>query len=446
MAWLHPCPTANAATPPVRGKSWLQPRVGRIESHISRAEPRSEARARLQPAPSSGSTVLRGGSEHMRAPTSSVQCPASWLHPSASSQSSDRDRVPKRSWLQPSASSPSSEPRSQGAEPKRCRVAACLPDTVNKAERNIYLDMATIMMATETTDKEKSFRHWHVNPQRIANALAAPCQCTGTGVCQAKTLSFDVLCEYVNRYHSLTEQCKACLLANAYDTAGPRPDDRAPRTAWHLLGVRVCITALQTLLGHGSRKIYNLLHRVPDMREGTWSVQPRDQPQRRACDQFFAELYMSAAEHLAEQRLDIDNIDDAIAHDDACGLDPVPHPVSDENGPSLDMSWNPDEALSTQMMMATAADVASWPPFFCNMAVCTTCGGCSWPGGRLCMQQATKSSSRCLPMLHSGGHGGRNGARPFASASLHRTRVVPSVLSIRKRSTEGQGMLHQSRR
>ena len=243
-------------------------------------------------------------------------------------------------------------------------MAACLLDTVNKAERNIYLDMATIMMATETTNKENSFRHWHVNPQRIANALAAPCQCTGTGVCQAKTLSFDVLCEYVNRYHSLTEQFNACLLASAYDTAGPRPDDRAPRTAWHLLGVRVCITALQTLLGHGSRKIYNLLHRVPDMREGTWSVQPRDQPQRRACDQFFAELYMSAAEHLAEQRLDIDNIDDAIAHDDACGLDPVPHPVSDENGPSLDMSWNPDEALSTQMMMATAADVASWPPHF----------------------------------------------------------------------------------
>ena len=182
------------------------------------------------------------------------------------------------------------------------------------------------------------------------------------------------------------------------------------------------------------------------MREGTWSVQPCDQPQRRACDQFFAELYMSAAEHLAEQQLDIDNIDDAIAHDDACGLDGVPCPVSDEHGPSLDMSWNPDESLSTQMLMTTAADVRSWPPRFCNMVVCTTCGGSSWLGGHLCMQQTMRSSSKSPPTLRSGELGGRSGAQPFASASLPRTRVVPNVLGTRKPSTEGQGMLHQSRR
>ena len=368
------------------------------------------------------------------APSSSVQSPP---------QSSDRDRAPNVTWLQPSASS---ESRSQGAVPKRCRVDARLPDTVSKSERNIYLDMATIMMATETTNKENSFRRWHVDATRIADALAAPCRCTGTGVCQAKTLPFDALCEYVKRYHSLTEQCKACLLSNAYDTAGSRPDDRAPRTAWHLLGARVCIDALGTLLGHGPGKIYKLVHQVPDMREGTWSVQPRDQSQRRACDQFFAELYMSAAEHLAEQQLDIDNIDDAIAHDDACGLDSVPRPVSDEHGPSLDMSWNPDESLSTQMLMATAADVRSWPPrFFCNMAVCTTCGGSSWLGGHLCMQQTMRSSSTSPPTLRSGELGGRSGAQPFASASLPRTRVVPNVLGTRKPSTEGQGMLHRSR-
>ena len=265
-----------------------------------------------------------------------------------------------QSWLRPSASSDST---SQGAEPKRCRVDARLPETVSKLERKIYLDMAAVMMATETTKKENCYTKWQVNPKRIASALAAPCQCTRT-VCQAKTLPFENVCEYVRKYHSLTEECKACLLSSAYDTAGPMPDDRKPRTAWYLLGVRVCTEALEKLLGHSPSKFYKLVHQVPDMRQGTWSVQPRDQPQRRACDQFFAELYMSAAEHLAEQQLDIDNIDDSIAHDEACGPDSVPRPASHEHSPSLDMSWDPDESLSTQMLMATAADLRSWPPRF----------------------------------------------------------------------------------
>ena len=52
-----------APAPHVHGKSWLQPKVKRIESRISRVEPRSEARIWLQPAPSSGSTVLGGKGE-----------------------------------------------------------------------------------------------------------------------------------------------------------------------------------------------------------------------------------------------------------------------------------------------------------------------------------------------------------------------------------------------
>ena len=349
------------------------------------------------------------------------------------------------SWLHPSASSDST---SQGAEPKRCKVDARLPETVSKLERKIYLDMAAVMMATETTKKENCYTKWQGNTRRIASALAAPCQCTRTA-CQAKTLPFENVCEYVRKYHSLTEECKACLLSSAYDTAGPMPDDRKPRTAWYLLGVRVCTEALEKLLGHSPSKFYKLVHQVPDMRQGTWSVQPRDQPQRRACDQFFAELYMSAAEHLAEQQLDIDNIDDSIAHDDACGPDSVPRPASHEHSPSLDMSWDPDESLSTQMLMATAADLRSGPPRFCNMVVSTTYGGKSWLGGHLCrqpcLQQTMRSSSAPPPTLRSGELGRRSGAQSFASASLPRTHAVPNAFSTRRPSTEGQGMLHRSK-
>ncbi len=143
---------------------------------------------------------------------------------------------------------------------------------------------------------------------------------------------------------------------------------QAPWTAWHLLGVRICVDALAALLGMSPRSIYNHVHEKPDMRKGIWSVQLREQPQRRACDQFFAEMYMSAAEHLAEQHLDIEKVDDDIAHDDALGPDPIQRPESNEGSPSLDMSWNPDESLSTEVLMATSGEVASWPPRFLQHA------------------------------------------------------------------------------
>jgi hypothetical protein len=57
------------------------------------------------------------------------------------------------------------------------------------------------------------------------------------------------------------------------------------------------------VLGMAPHTFYRCIHENPDRRKGMWSVVGHDRPQRRACDQFFAELYMSAAEHLAEQCL-----------------------------------------------------------------------------------------------------------------------------------------------
>ena len=59
------------------------------------------------------------------------------------------------------------------------------------------------------------------------------------------------------------------------------------------------------------------VHQRVDLRKGSWSVQPREAPQQSIVNQFFAKLYMSAMEHLAEQDLDIGKVDDNIAHDAA---------------------------------------------------------------------------------------------------------------------------------
>ena len=90
-----------------------------------------------------------------------------------------------------------------------------------------------------------------------------------------------------------------------------------PRTQWHLLGLPVCVSALATILGVTPRTLYKRVHRAVDLRKGPWCVRQHEAPQQSIVNQFFAELYMSAAEHLAEQDLVIGKVDDNIAHDAA---------------------------------------------------------------------------------------------------------------------------------
>ena len=74
----------------------------------------------------------------------------------------------------------------------------------------------------------------------------------------------------------------------------------------------------------------------------------------------FAELYMSAAEHLAEQDLDIGRVDDNIAQDAALFHNSsVQCPVPIE--PLPDIPWNPDQCFSTQSLMAMGQDLHNFP-------------------------------------------------------------------------------------
>ena len=133
---------------------------------------------------------------------------------------------------------------------------------------------------------------------------------------------------------------------------------QAPRTTWSLLGFRICVAALTALLGTAPCTFYKHIHEKPDRRKGKWSVVGHDRPQRRACDQFFAELYMSAAEHLAEQCLDPANSADAIAQDVEVG-GPAESSASSVQAPKVDATWNPDGALSTEALMVAAGEMSS---------------------------------------------------------------------------------------
>ena len=114
----------------------------------------------------------------------------------------------------------------------------------------------------------------------------------------------------------------------------------------------ICVSALCALLGITSRRWYKCVHQSVDLRKDSWSAQPREAPQQRIVNQFFAKFCMSAT----GQDLDIGKVDDNIAHDAAL---PAGSPVSHE--PHQDMPWNPDQCFNTQALVATGHDLQSFP-------------------------------------------------------------------------------------
>ena len=389
-SWLQPSPTSDANDPvsSVRQRAWLQPSAtsqpsnsvpsGRQPawshppptSQVISSVPSGRQPAWLQPAPTSqvSSSVSSGRQPaHQRTPA--------WLQPAATSSGTVRPGRPalaERTWLRPSAVSI--------PPAKRTRLGHVSSEADDhRNTRHIHLDLATVLMATDVTDNLTKFAEHGMDRGRVEKVLQQPCRCSPTARCQAKTLPLSSLMAFLDRWHHLSEECKSHLLATSYDSCGSHEEDhKALRTCWHLLGVPVCVDALATLLATSKRTLYKEVHGIGDGRKGAWSVHPVDRPQAKVVDQFFAELYMSAAEHLAEQDLRVDKIDDAIAHD-AAVVDGSP--VSNAPEPLCDVSWNPDRSFSTEAFMAAGDDLSSFPKRFCSMGVCLICGGSSWPGG-----------------------------------------------------------------
>ena len=122
----------------------------------------------------------------------------------------------------------------------------------------------------------------------------------------------------------------------------------------------ICVA---TLLGMAPHTFYKYIHDQPDRRKGMLSVVGHDRPQRRACDQFFAELYMPAAEHLPEQCLDPDNSATVLAqYAQVGGL--ADSSASIFQARLVDTTMNPDETLNTEAPTLTAGEVNDWPQHF----------------------------------------------------------------------------------
>lgn len=113
---------------------------------------------------------------------------------------------------------------------------------------------------------------------------------------------------FVKVWKCMTGEMKGHLLSTVYQTGNE--DFAASRVKWRFLGKRTCVARLCAILSMTPRTCYKYVHGVTDGRSRNFG---HVTPAGISVDQFFLELYHSAAEFLPEStQFHIDDVDSAI--------------------------------------------------------------------------------------------------------------------------------------
>jgi len=102
---------------------------------------------------------------------------------------------------------------------------------------------------------------------KIAAALKANCSKCGIPQCgeRSKHIPPEPLIAFCKAFHGMSDVDRAAYLSSAYKGQA-KEGERAGQTHWHLLGHRVCLKRLQSLLQTGPNTWDKLIHQVPDIR------------------------------------------------------------------------------------------------------------------------------------------------------------------------------------
>ncbi len=310
MLWLTPSPGSSKRTKLSEDPSWLQPAAGAGPGAMPTHEPPLQHRC-----------------EHMQ-----ENAPA-WLQPAASCSSSSSSS-PQRSAFPPgqeSAASPSwLDPPPSSSQLSACRASAAQSATSHV--RRVHLDLVPLLMIDSQAEMQSSYQQNGADPQRIRQVLSVGCSCG----CMSKLPTKEVI-DFCQRLHNLSLEARDHYIHTAYDTCGEEEASSVQRskqlhTEWHLLGQRLNVKCLQAILGIGCRAFYKKCNGRPDMRKFPRPRAPGC-PQSMIVDQFFCELYCSAAERLPEVAAPLHDVDAEIsANQGSC--DPCSEPL-------MFLDWTP---------------------------------------------------------------------------------------------------------
>lgn len=407
MEWLKPsagaeseaharCPNLSHAT----SQSWQRPSVEQ-----KRASPQAGAgeASWLQPSPSKSSTGMRRKAVHIKEDT----CQPSWLHPSPSASECKAARTSEAaagkkhktvsmseytcqpSWLQPSPSSSECDTAhtsevSTGTKHKKACISkdACQPcqpswlypnpgssstatsvpasSSSNKVP-DVHLSLAAIMMCCHwmAGDKLKPLDVFGCNatdPALIKAALAKPtCKCK----CGAN-IPLDAMTTFLLNFNQMDQEEKTAFLHYSRDGLSTEPPNKV---RWHLLGHYVCVARLCQLLHTSARTWYKLLRGIPDGRVAHCQMLNHSQQESTlSADQFFMEMYLSAAETLAEEP-GVVKVDETINEDAYESEDRSSGycPPCKANVTSLP-GWDPTGDFQEQIRSLGAQGSLNWTP------------------------------------------------------------------------------------
>ena len=183
-------------------------------------------------------------------------------------------------------------------------------------------------MIDSQVESPSSYQQKGSDPQRIRQVLSAGCSCG----CMA-TLPTKEAIEFCVRLRKMSDEAMAHYLHTAYDTCGAKTSShKRARTEWRLLGHRVSVKCLGTMLGMGAHSFYKMCHGKLDMRKFP-GPKSTGCPQSMIVDQFFCELYCSAAERLPEVAVPLQDIDAVISTN-------TTNPSSSDD-PLMFLGWTP---------------------------------------------------------------------------------------------------------
>ncbi len=210
----------------------------------------------------------------------------------------------------------------------------------------VALDVAPLLMLKGVTELSSSshglstYARKSMDPQRIANVLARGCSCSFRCMETLRSRVKDVVL-FCKLYFSLPVSMQSEYVRNSAKTENSNfSDDIGPRTKWLLLGHRVSMRCLNSILGINNHRFYRLKSGALG---GRTLRSFRHKPQSLIVNQFFAELYSSTAERLPETDVSLDiadhNTEDSFADPFAAVVLP---------------DWNPNEVATDLINRAEA--------------------------------------------------------------------------------------------
>lgn len=151
---------------------------------------------------------------------------------------------------------------------------------------------------------DKKLNQYQVNgmdPGRITKTLAAGCGCKRNCLAALSVVDVSMWCR---AFHMADETKRQLVLFSLYHPEVDWEDKetitgRQEKTTLEVSGVPICVSSFCRILGISRKRFYKLIYGEPDLRRTESGTKPAFCPQQAKVDEFFRDIYQSAAEPLA---------------------------------------------------------------------------------------------------------------------------------------------------